>query len=81
MIDSGHWESIESLKCDFLETETPEIRLPWYRHVEFIVYCALAAAIHAAIALPALMTRVITDAVLEKSIITAVKPKKRTDLY
>jgi hypothetical protein len=51
------------------------------RSVEFGLYCAAALAIHAVIAVPAVVVRCITDLTLGYSVFEVVKPKKRADLY
>ena len=51
------------------------------RAIEFGAYAALAMLIHALIAIPAMITRVITDIGLGYSFIQAIQPTRRTDLY
>ena len=59
----------------------PSIGRAPLRAVEFGVYSALAMLIHAAIAIPAVIARFVTDITLGYSVFQAVKPKKRADLY
>ena len=78
-VDCGRWQDIASLRQEVLEvrrTATPAMRA-----VEFGFYSAAAIAIHAAIAIPAVIARFVTDIMLGYSVFQAVKPKKRSDLY
>lgn len=79
-IDAGRWGSIAALREEILEVERSSVptRLRW---VEFACYSVAAMAIHAVIAVPAVIVRFFTDVTLGLSIFQAVKPKKRTDLY
>ena len=79
-IDRGRWIDIEGLRKDILEIRPSIGRAP-LRAVEFGVYSALAMLIHAAIAIPAVIARFVTDITLGYSVFQAVKPKKRADLY
>jgi len=79
-IDRGKWIDIDGLRKDILEIKPSIGRAP-LRAVEFGVYSALAMLIHAAIAIPAVIARFVTDITLGYSIFQAVKPKKRADLY
>jgi hypothetical protein len=79
-IDRGKWIDIDGLRKDILEIK-PSIGLAPLRAVEFGVYSALAMLIHAAIAIPAVIARFVTDITLGYSVFQAVKPKKRADLY
>ena len=79
-VDSARWESIAALRMDILESRSS--RVPeGVRWVEFACYASIAMFIHAVIAVPAVITRVITDMTLGMSVFQAVKPKKRTDVY
>jgi hypothetical protein len=51
------------------------------RAVEFGVYSILAMALHACLAIPAVVARTVTDTMLGGSFFQAFKPTKRTDLY
>lgn len=51
------------------------------RAVEFAVYSALAIVIHALIAVPAVIARLVTDITLGYTIFQAIKPRKRVDLF
>ena len=79
-IDRGKWIDIDGLRRDILETRPSTGRAP-LRAVEFGVYSAIAMLIHAAIAIPAVVVRFVTDITLGYSVFQAVKPKKRADLY
>jgi hypothetical protein len=79
-IDSGRWANVTALRPALLESKKSAIPLA-LRAVEFSLYAILAMLIHAAIAIPALITRFVTDIVLGQSFIEAIKPKKRVDLY
>jgi hypothetical protein len=79
-IDRGKWIDIDGLRKDILEIKPSIGRAP-LRAVEFGVYSALAMLIHAAIAIPAVIARFVTDITLGYSVFQAVKPKKRADLY
>ena len=58
------------------------LRLPIVmRAPEFALYAGVALFIHAAIAIPAVLTRLVTDIALGQSLFEAVKPVKRQDLY
>ena len=79
-IDRGKWIDIDGLRRDILETRPSTGPAP-LRAVEFGVYSAIAMLIHAAIAIPAVIVRFVTDITLGYSVFRAVKPKKRADLY
>ena len=79
-IDHGRWIDIEALRRDILEIK-PSIEPMPLRTVEFAAYSAVAMLIHAAIAIPAVVARFVTDITLGYSFFQAVKPKKRADLY
>jgi hypothetical protein len=79
-IDRGKWIDIDGLRRDILETRPSTGPAP-LRAVEFGVYSAIAMLIHAAIAIPAVIVRFVTDITLGYSVFQAVKPKKRADLY
>jgi hypothetical protein len=79
-VDSGHWANVAALRQALLASTKSAIPVA-LRAVEFSIYAVFAMLIHAAIAIPALITRFVTDIVLGQSFIEAVKPKKRADLY
>jgi hypothetical protein len=78
-VDGGRWADVEALRGALLErrSEGPLA----VRAVEFAGYSAIAMLIHAAIAVPAVIARFVTDITLGYSFFQAVKPKKRADLY
>jgi len=82
-VDANQWESIGQLSADFLEVNTIKKAAPAkvLQAIEFSLYALVAMCIHATIAIPALVLRVVTDLVLKKDFIQAIKPVKRTDLY
>lgn len=79
-VDSGRWKNVAAVKSDILETVSPKapvlLRIP-----EFAMYSIIAVFVHALIAIPAVVARLITDMTLGYSFFQAVKPVKRTDLY
>jgi hypothetical protein len=79
-VDEGRWPSVGALRHQILEVKPSPGPLA-VRAVEFACYAAAAMAIHAVIAVPAVIARFITDIILGYSIFQAVKPKKRADLY
>jgi len=79
-VDSGRWADLPALRHALVKSREPTLPVA-LRAVEFFIYAALAMLIHAAIAIPALITRFVTDILLGHSIFEAVKPKKRGDLY
>ncbi|UNK50637.1 hypothetical protein MNR01_06430 [Lysobacter sp. S4-A87] len=79
-VDSGRWPSVDLLRDSVLGARTRNA-LPLFRYMEFGSYAAVAMVIHAFIAVPALVARLITDIGLGYSFFQAVKPKKRQDLY
>ncbi len=78
--DTTRWASLAVLRADLLNVPRRAVPLS-LRAVEFGCYAALAMLVHALIALPALMVRVVTDIGLGYSVFEIVKPKKRADLY
>jgi hypothetical protein len=79
-VDAGRWATMEELRGYVLE------RGRWHlpvrlRAAEFAAYCTLALAIHALIAVPAVIARLITDCTLGYTLFQAVRPRKRADLY
>lgn len=79
-IDTGRWVDLTTLRREILDVRAQ--RVPTFaRATEFAFYSALAMLIHAAIAIPALIARFVTDLTLGYTFFQAVKPKKRADLY
>ena len=79
-VDAGRWATLDELRGYVVETSLPRLPVP-LRAIEFTGYSAVALAIHALIAVPAVLARVITDLTFGHSFFQAVKPKKRADLY
>lgn len=79
-VDAGRWVTIDELRRYVNERSIPRRPAP-LRAAEFACYSALALFIHALIAVPAVLARLITDFTLGYSVFQAVKPKKRADLY
>lgn len=80
-IDAGDWSSLAELRGATLEVRRAGALVTSARALEFACYAALAMLIHACIALPALVVRLITDIGLGYSLIQAIKPRRREDLY
>jgi hypothetical protein len=80
-VDAGEWENVEQLRKAVLDIRDPGKPLASWRYAEFAIYAVFAMAIHACIAIPAVITRLITDITLGYSFFQAVKPKKRADLF
>ncbi|MHA3891403.1 hypothetical protein [Acinetobacter sp. GXMZU3951] len=51
------------------------------RTVEFCIYLLLAFLIHAVVVIPALIVRIVSYLVAGESLIKAIQPKRRSDLY
>jgi len=79
-VDTGRWKNVAAIKSDIFETVRPKVPVP-LRIPEFVIYSVVAIFIHALIAIPAVVTRLITDMTLGCSFFEAVKPARRTDLY
>ena len=79
-VDRGRWADLDALRRDLLEIAADRVPAP-LRVIEFGAWAGLALAIHAAIAIPAVIARFVTDVSLGMSIFQAVKPRRRTDLY
>jgi hypothetical protein len=79
-LDAGRWADIAQLRQDLLGVKTTGVPAV-IRAVEFAGYSVVAVVIHAAIAIPAVIVRFVTDITLGYSVFQAVKPKKRIDLY
>lgn len=80
-IDAGTWDSIVQVREATLETRHIGPLLLTARALEFAGYSMLAMLIHACIALPAVAVRLITDIGLGYSVIRAIKPRRRQDLF
>jgi hypothetical protein len=79
-VEAGRWTSVEAIRGEILETR--HLRIPLaLRAVEFGGYAGAALVIHAMIAIPAVVARLITDLTLGYTLFQAVKPKRRADLY
>jgi hypothetical protein len=78
-VDAGHWASLEDIRQHALNVRPSGPGL--LRRIEYAGYCSLSCVIHAAIAAPAVLLRLITDIGLGYSFFEAVKPRKRVDLY
>ena len=79
-IDNEQWESLSELRQAMLNDTKPD-RRSMLDSLAFPVYACAALVIHATIAIPAVITRVVTELTLGKSFIQAIRPVKRTDLY
>ena len=79
-VESGRWPDIWTLRKELLEVRASSVPTA-ARATEFALYAAVAMLIHAAIAVPAVVARFITDITLGYSVFQAVKPKKRIDIY
>lgn len=79
-IESGRWNDVAALRQHCLSVRASG-GPPLLRGTEFAVYGAAAMVIHAAIAIPAVIARLITDIGLGYSFFQAVKPRRRADLY
>ncbi len=79
-VDDGRWSNLDELRQYSLEVGPDRAAGP-VRVVEFSCYAGLALATHAAIAIPAMVSRLVTDISLGMNLFQAIKPVKRTDLY
>jgi len=79
-IDAEHWPDLPALRQALLDSRRDPLPLA-LRAIEFGTCAVLAMLIHALIAIPAMITRVVTDIGLGYSFIQAVKPTRRSDLY
>lgn len=80
-VDSGYWPSLAHLRASTLEVSLSDPVPSLMRYIEFGCYSAVAMTIHACIAIPAVLVRIITDITLGHSFIQAIKPSKREDLF
>ncbi len=79
-VDANRWPDLQALR-DFTDGAAGD-RVPGVlRGLEFGTYACAAVAIHALIALPAMVTRFGSDLLLGKSLIEAIKPVRRSDLF
>lgn len=79
-VDNGQWQQTTDLRQAFLSAKSSHV--PRFLRVpEFMIYAAAAMVIHAVIAIPAVLIRLITDIMLGHSFFQAVKPRKRADLF
>jgi hypothetical protein len=79
-VDSGRWADVAALRSAFLAAK-PSGGPAALRGAEFAGYAAVAIVVHAMIAVPAVVARLVTDIGLGHSFFQAVKPRKRVDLY
>jgi hypothetical protein len=79
-IDGGRWNDVASLRAKVLEVRYTSPVLP-FRAIAFCLYGLVAMIIHAALAVPAVIIRFLTDTMLGASVFQALKPIRRTDLY
>jgi hypothetical protein len=79
-VESGRWPSIDAIRREIVETRPARVPVA-VRGLEFGLYAACALAIHALIAIPAVIARLVTDLTLGYTFFQAVKPKRRADLY
>lgn len=79
-IDNDQWDSVDALAAEFLTGRVSRIPKA-IRWLEFGCYAGLALIIHAMIAIPAVLARLVTDVGMGKSFFQAVKPVRRADIY
>jgi hypothetical protein len=79
-VDSGRWGTVAELRAHCLDVTKPPRLLP-LRAAEFALYSGVSMVIHAFIAGPAVVARTIADVTSGESVVQALKPKKRGDLY
>lgn len=79
-VDAGSWADVAELRVAILESR-PARGLVIWRAIEFGIYAVLALLIHAAIAIPAAIVRVVTDIGMGYNFFQAIKPARRADLY
>lgn len=80
-IDAGEWQNVSQLRESILEVRPPSRMVLAARCIEFGGYASAALVIHALIAAPALVARLVTDIGLGYSFFQVIKPKKRNDLF
>jgi len=79
-VDAEHWKTLPALRDAFLEVRDGDLPIA-LRVTEFVSYSLLAVLVHAMIALPAVVARLVTDIGLGYTFFQAVKPKKRADIF
>ena len=79
-VDAGRFSNIATLRQELLGVKVSPVSIA-LRSAEFALYGAAAMVLHAAIALPALVVRFVTDITLGYSFFQAVKPKRRGDIF
>lgn len=79
-VDAGRWPDLAALRAHCDGAAPPRVPLA-VRTVEFGGYCAASMLVHATIAIPAVIARLVTDLGLGMSVFEAIKPTKRADLY
>lgn len=79
-VDGGRWADVAGLKADFDRKNPPRVPMA-LRAAEFGAYAAVSMVVHALIAVPAVIVRVITDLGLGMNVFEAVKGKPRADLF
>lgn len=79
-VEDGRWASVEDLRVEILEVN-PQERPTWTRRAIFRFYIGLSLAIHAAIAIPAVIARTASDLRQGKSLAETLRPTRRADLY
>lgn len=79
-VDAGRWSDVAQLRAEFVAAEPRATPGP-IRRLEFGCYSSFAVLVHAAIAIPAVVARIVTDVGLGYTFFQVVKPRKRVDLY
>ena len=79
-LDRGDWRSVADLTDELLDVHT-ERRPALHWRLEYGVYVAVSLVIHAVIALPAVVARLVSDVRQGKSLRAALTPVRRADLY
>lgn len=79
-VDGGEWDGVRSLRASLLGVRSPTRAVVAFRSIEFGLYVVAALAIHALIAVPALLARLVTDVALGMNVFEILKPQKRSDL-
>ena len=79
-VEAGRWPDLASLRAHCDGSAPARVPIP-LRAVEFGAHAVAAMAVHATIAIPAVIARLVTDLTLGMTIFEAVRPVRRTDLY
>jgi len=79
-VERGRWPDLAALRAATLEVR-PARGNAATRACEFAAYALVALLIHMAIAVPAVIVRVVTDLGLGYNFFEAIKPAKRADLF